>query len=256
MIKRVLLYVVVMFILLAVALSAGQQDDTDALLQQYSEEISSWLTAQEAAAVANTARSDIQNIPAYTLITHQGDSILRYSNTAALPSPRNLKRLSATPGRNLVQLPLGWFFAKVETQGLESRTTLIPIRYTLNLDDPGKGAAFPANKKISSNLHVSAQKTAYPILVGGAELCWLQADGPIQTGWLSWLKLGAWALFFITFFSLLNQVATGVLLRFPGWHYFWRSSAGYCISTCKQTGRTHNLALIHFLNRFLMEPHS
>ena len=45
MLKRVLLYVVVMLILLALAVSAGQWDKSTALLQQYAIEISDWLTA-------------------------------------------------------------------------------------------------------------------------------------------------------------------------------------------------------------------
>jgi two-component system nitrogen regulation sensor histidine kinase NtrY len=221
MIKRVLLYVVVLFILLAVALSAGQQDGTDALLQEHSEEISSWLGAQEQEAVAwanNTANLSNDRIgqadKAYTILIHRGDSLLFWSNTKIIPAPRDLKNLTTKTGTTLIHLPLGWFLGNVSQQGSDTRSILIPIRYALNFNEPGHTVAFPANKNISENLLVSEEKTDWPITVNAKELCWLQADGPLQLGWLSWIKLGAWLLFFITLLGLLNQSAQWLNRRF------------------------------------------
>lgn len=214
MIKRVLLYAVVMIILLAVALSAGQQDDNDTLLLQSSEEISSWLTAQEQEAIAWAKtktvpfgdRAEQDNKP-YTVLIHRSDSLLAWSNNHVIPSTIDLKHFASQPGRSVVTLPLGAFLANVETSGSDTRTVLVPIRYALDFNDLNNSLTFPANPKTSKNLQLSRAKTDWPITVGGQDMCWLHANGPIQSGWLSWLKLGAWALFFVTFFSLLNQAA-------------------------------------------------
>lgn len=221
MIKRLLLYLLVMFILLAAAVSAGQQDENDALLQQYSEEISAWLTTTENEAIAwsktnggqNAVRAEQQDKP-YTVLFHRGDTLLSWSNTKAIPSPHDLKQLATKKGRNLVKIPLGWFLANVESSATGTRSILVPIRYALDFKDARNSIAFPANEGISKNLHIAAEKTAWPIRAGAQELAWLQANGPIQSGWLSWIKLGAWALFFLTFFSLLNQAANWLNHRF------------------------------------------
>ncbi len=57
MLKRVLLYVVVMLILLALAVSAGQWDKSTALLQQYAIEISDWLTEHESSGRSSSSSS-------------------------------------------------------------------------------------------------------------------------------------------------------------------------------------------------------
>ena len=214
MIKRLLLYVLVMFILLATAISAGQQDKNDALLQQHSEEISAWVSSAENEAVAwaknnsgqNVDRSD-QNDKPYTILFHRGDTLRSWSNTKAIPSPHDLKQLATKTGRNLVKIPLGWFLANVEPSAEGARTILVPIRYTLDFKDARNSIAFPANESISKNLRIADTKTEWPIRIGTQELAWLQANGPIQSGWLSWVKLGAWAMFFLLFFSLVNKAA-------------------------------------------------
>lgn len=218
MIKRVLQYAVVMIILLAVAMTAGQQDDNNAQLQRYSEEISSWLYNQSMNAkhripAGETRRATDDNI-AYTIIFHKGDSIVSYSNTLVIPSPHDLKLLAAKPGKALIKLPQGWFFAYVETKEGGSESTLIPIRYALNLNYQGKGTVFPANKSIPNSIQISTSKTDYPIAINKQEFCWLQAGAPLQSGWRSWLKLGAWTLFFLLLFSLLRKAALWVTGRF------------------------------------------
>jgi len=86
MLKRVLLYVVVMLILLALALSAGQWDKGTVLLQQQASEISAWLVQQESEAQNGRGTG--------TLLVHRGDSLLSWSNTNIIPSKRDLKELS------------------------------------------------------------------------------------------------------------------------------------------------------------------
>jgi signal transduction histidine kinase len=206
-----------MIILFAVAISAGQQDGNDVLLQQYSEELSSWLTNQDAAARhqfdPKTDRRDQQEA-VYTVIRHRSDTILDYNNNFIIPSSYNLKQFAEKPGRSLMHLPQGWFYVVSSTQQNDVKTVLIPIRYTLNTGNLPGAALFPANKNISAHLEISRDKTGYPVAVDGQAMCWLQASGPLQSGWLSWIKLGAWTLFFITFFSLLNQAARWLNERF------------------------------------------
>ncbi len=221
MIKRLLLYVLVMFILMAAAVSAGQQDENGALLQQYSEEISAWLTSAENEAIgwakdksgANASDPEQHDKP-YTVLFHQGDTLRSWSNTKVIPSPNDLRQLAGKSGRSLVKLPLGWFLANVEPGAGGTRSILVPVRYALDFKDARHSIAFPANEHISKNLRIAEEQTAWPIQVAGQTLAWLQAEGPIQSGWLTWVKLGAWALFFVTFFSMLNQAANWVNRRF------------------------------------------
>jgi len=209
MLKRVLLYVVVMLILLALALSVGQWDKGTVLLQQQASEISAWLIQQE---------SEAQNGRGIgTLLVHRGDSLLSWSNTNIIPSKRDLKELSEKSGHSLFRLPHGYFLANVEKTAAETRTTLIPINYDLNFNGLAKKIAIPENSKISTNIRFNAaMKSDYPIIVGGREICWLAEDEKTQSVWLSWIKLGAWLLFFTVFFSLLAQLARAFGIRF-GW---------------------------------------
>lgn len=205
MFKRALLYVVVMLILLALAVSAGKWDKSTALLQQHATEISVWLEKQE---------TDAENTPTATRLVHRGDSLLKWSNTHVIPAPSDLKTLSEKSGRSLFRLPQGWFLAHVEKSGGNAHITLVPIRYDVNFNELSQQNAFPANPKISANVHISNSKTDYPIQIGGQEICWLEASGPVQSAWLQWLKLGAWLLFFGVFFSLLAQTARALSARF------------------------------------------
>lgn len=206
MFKRTLLYVVVMLILLALAVSAGQWDKSTALLQQHAAEISAWLDKQ-ASEVKNTG------ISTGTVLVHRADSLLSWSNTKHIPDKRDLKILSEKTGQSCYRLRQGWYLIQAEKSDGNSRTTLIPIRYQLNFNQLSEEKPFPANPDISSNVQISESKTAYPIKFGGQEICWLQASGPVQSAWLQRLKLGAWLLFFCVFFSLLAQAGRVVSTR-------------------------------------------
>ena len=214
MIKRLLLYIVVMMILLALALSAGQWDKDTTLLQQHSEEISAWLTEQEAEGLA-WGRShvtkagiwDEQSNKAYTVLIHREDSVLSWSNIKVIPVGAVLRDIARKPGRSLLQLPLGWFLCHTEPSGGNMLTVLVPVRYALNFNDLDQKNVFPSGKNISENIHISTTATDYPVLIDGKPLAWLHADQSVQSGWLQWVQLIAYLFFFILFFSLLNQAA-------------------------------------------------
>lgn len=198
MFKRALLYVVVMFILLALAVSAGQWDKSTALLQEHATEISAWLAEQEKLGSSSSSA---------TVLVHHADSLLSWSNTNVIPSQRDLQVLSKKTGRSLYRLPQGWFLANTEKDGGNSRSTLIPICYEQDVNRLSRQRSFPANPNISSNVEIWESKTDHPVKAGGQEVCWLIASYPVQSAWLQWLKLGAWVLFFGIFFSLLTQIA-------------------------------------------------
>ena len=207
MIKRLLLYIVVMIILLALALSAGQWDKDTTLLQQHSEEISAWLTEQEAEGLA-WGRShvtkagiwDEQSNKAYTVLIHREDSVLSWSNIKVIPVGAVLRDIARKPGRSLLQLPLGWFLCHTEPSGGNMLTVLVPVRYALNFNDLDQKNIFPSGKNISENIHISTTATDYPVLVDGKPLAWLHADQSVQSGWLQWVQLIAYLFFFILFF--------------------------------------------------------
>ncbi len=205
MLKRALLYVVVMFILLALAVSVGQWDKSTTLLQQHAAEISSWLAQQEIEAKNGTGVG--------TVLVHRGDVLQSWSNTNIIPAPFDLKILSEKTGRSLFHFPQGWFLTISDKSGSDARTTLIPICYELESNVRSKKRAFPANPDISDNVEIWDSKTDYPIKINGQEICWLQASSPVQSAWLQWVKLGVWLLFFGVLFSLLAQIARSLNAR-------------------------------------------
>jgi two-component system, NtrC family, nitrogen regulation sensor histidine kinase NtrY len=224
MIKRALLYVVVMLILLALAFSVGQWDKDTALLQEQADELSAYLSRQatdglswakaHSAGRATAAELDAQASADYTVLLHRGDSILFWSNTRVSLPAQVLKSLGEKPGRRLLRLPAGWFLANAEPAGENVLTTLVPIRYELNINDLENKNPFPGGTTISPNIGVSAVKTDYPVAINGQALCWLTPQGPVQSAWLQWVKLLAYTLFFGVFFALLNQVAKALSARF------------------------------------------
>ncbi|MFN0213561.1 MAG: ATP-binding protein [Saprospiraceae bacterium] len=200
MIKRALLYVVVMFIFLALAVSVGQWDKSTALLQQHAAEISAWLENQEIESKKNAAT-------VATVLVHRADSLLAWSNTNIIPASKDLKMMSEKTAPSIIRLPQGWFLLNIEKSGGETHSTLIPIRYDLNFNKLATNNIFPANPKISSSVNISESKTDYPVVFKGREVCWLQASGSVHSSFLQWLKLGTWIIFLGFFLSLLAQLA-------------------------------------------------
>lgn len=216
MTKRLLLYALVMMILLAVAWTVGRQADNDALLGQYSREISSWIQTQtEDARSWNAQKTGDQSEKPYTILIHNSDSLISWSNTKVIPNRRTLRNFATAPGKALWRLPLGWFAVVSEPTASGTRTTLVPVRYEAsNLYPNTQVSLFPANRSISQNLQVVMDKTDWPVSIDGRENGWLKAAGPLQGGWMLWVKLSAWVLFFITLLSLLGQAAQGLSARF------------------------------------------
>lgn len=215
MFKRALLYVVVMLILLALAVSAGQWDKSTASLEQQANEISIWLSAQASDAKNGTGSG--------TYLVHQADSLLSWSNTQVIPSHRDLKYLSEKPGSSLLQLPQGYFWANVEKAGADTRTTLIPLQYSIPFNGLVEKSAYPLGSPVSANIRFKETSSAYqPVKAGGQIICWLSDQGTVPAQWLQWLKLSAWILFFGLFFSLLSRMG-----RTLGARYGWLAGAGF-----------------------------
>jgi two-component system nitrogen regulation sensor histidine kinase NtrY len=209
MLKRALLYLVVMFILLTLAVSVGRWDKSTTLLQQQASEITGWLNLQISEAQKGGGVG--------TVLIHQSDTLLSWSNTNIIPAKRDLKDLSEKTGAYLLHLPQGYFLAQVEKKGADTRSTLIPLKYELNYNSLSEKTAYPVNSTVSTNIRFEeALKTNYPIKFADKEICWLYKNESAGSSWLIWLKSGTWLLFFCVFFSLLAQTARSVGRRF-GW---------------------------------------
>jgi two-component system, NtrC family, nitrogen regulation sensor histidine kinase NtrY len=207
MLKRALLYLVVMFILLALAVSVGRWDKSTASLQQQASDISAWLKLQE----SETQKGGGVG----TLLIHQSDTLLSWSNTNIIPAKRDLKDLSEKTGHHLIHLPQGYFLAHVEKKGADTRSSLVPIKYELNYNSLAGAPAFPGNSRLSGNIQFSETlKSDYPIKIGDQTICWLAQSEGLGSNWINWLKLGTWILFFALFFSLLGQLARYIGRRF------------------------------------------
>lgn len=208
MIKRLILYAITLSVLLGLAIKSGQLEENSALLGQHARTISVWLDNQlkEASSVILPA-TGVEDKP-YTVIVHRADSISYWTNTRALPPARELKKWSVNPGIRLVSLPSGWFLAKTDDRGDGThKSIVIPVRYALDFSSSDDRLIFPADPGISSALQVSSGKTEWPVTANGTTVCWLSANGPLQTGWILWLKFAAWTLFFLVSFRFLNEIA-------------------------------------------------
>ncbi len=217
MLQRSLLYGVVMLILLGLAISAGQWDKDTTLLQQHADEISADIKKQAEEADSwskQNLNSGVMNktdfsallkgqTQAFTVVAHREDSIIFWSNNKIIPSTKELTALKTQSGFQILNLPSGWFAAKSETAGNDTKTTLIPIRYGVS-----SSTLFSASKYIPSNVNITTEKTPYEITVNGKPLAWLKATGSVQAAWLQWVKLIAWGLFLFTLIAFIHKIAS------------------------------------------------
>jgi len=220
--KRLLLYVFALATLLAVALSAGQWNNTSTLLEQHAEAVASSAEAQELAAV-EWAREQNGKLTKHTatppkiadqdntIFVWQGDSILFWSNSKALPFPSDLINFRAKSGRSLVHLPAGWFLLFQEPAVTGTLSVLTPLRYTLETTAIGP---FPANVAIPHTVQITDTPTDFPVVIGGKAIAWLRADGVIEAAWLQWAQLFFLSLFFIILLTLAYRGAVGVALQY------------------------------------------
>ncbi|MCC6461690.1 MAG: HAMP domain-containing histidine kinase [Saprospiraceae bacterium] len=231
MIKRLLLYVLAGAILLAVAISADMGYKDTALLQQYAAQISTYLSSQESgaldwvrqerqaleAAVAGRPAADqrawadalaVQAAVDYTVLLHEKDSLLFWSNNKTIPTRSTLAALLRAPQRSVLHLPLGYYYAYHEPFGGGNMLTLlVPVRYTLEADAREQQGLFPANSSIPSRASIRLSPDENTIEVNGQPLCGLSAAGTVQAGWVQWLKLLAYGLLLGMGLSLAYQGA-------------------------------------------------
>ncbi len=232
MLKRLLLYLIAMAVLLAVAVSAGQWDKDTALLQEHADQISAYLAGQkndalkwvdgnraalESAATGNEggdwAKSiDDQADKDYTVLVCRSDSVLVWSNNKIIPTTSQLKEESAG-NHSLWQLPAGYFAAIRQPLGREMLLVLIPIRFHY-IANASEQQPFPAGTGIPGNIGISTKQTDYPVQLDGKNLCWLEAANPVHAGWLQWIKLIFYTLFFVVLFALINQAAVWMSDRY------------------------------------------
>ena len=240
MIKRLLLYTLAGAILLSVAISADRGYKDTALLEQYAAEIAVYLTEQEQAGLEwlRTERPTLNAIVAgravsnpskwltslteqaakdYTVLIHQGDSLLFYSNNKAIPLREQFTPILKAEERSVVRLALGYYYAYHQNFDSEKTLTLlVPIRFTLNETQGQQSSTlFPANPAISGQVKLSLTPADYAIRVNQQDLCWLQASGSVQAAWVQWVKLFAFGLFLALLLALALKGAMHLVNR--GW---------------------------------------
>ncbi len=239
MIKRLLLYVLAGAILLAVAATADRGYKGTAQLQQYAAEIGEYLSSQATrglewahqergrlgAAVAGRPVTDPASWIAtltgqaeepYTILIHQGDSLLFASNNKALPPKEYLAQAFGSDEPAVVQFPQGHYYVRHEQFETDTKlTVLVPIRYALD-DSPRQQAngLFPANTSIPAQVRVELNATEHPVRIGGRDLCWLEASGEVQAAWVQWIKLLAYSLVLALLMALVFR--SGMFLTKQG----------------------------------------
>jgi len=230
MIKRLLLYVLAGAILLAVAATADRGYKGTALLQQYAAEIGTYLSDQatkglewahqERARLGAAAAGRPVSDPAtwvlalseqadepYTILIHQGDSLLFASNNKVLPPKEDMARVFLSDEPAVVQFPQGHYYICHEQFETDTKlTVLVPIRYALD-DSPRQQARglFPADASIPMQVQTGLEPTEHAVRIGGRDLCWLSATGPVQAAWVQWIKLLAFSVVLGLLLALVFQ---------------------------------------------------
>ncbi|MBN8683517.1 MAG: HAMP domain-containing histidine kinase [Chitinophagales bacterium] len=223
MLKRLLLYLGVMGILMALVATLAQLDDDSALLQQHAAEISkysenSWKSAKDWASANRTLLE--RGVPGidpgsplsaivqedYTVLCFKGDSISFWSNTKAIPNAGTLQQLTQQAGPLLLDLPAGRYAAWSEDFGSQRLAILVPLRWGWDEGYDENARYFPADAAISAAAQISVTPTDYPITVQGKTLAWLDQNGPLRSRWTGWVQLGALLLCLLVLLMALGKV--------------------------------------------------
>jgi two-component system, NtrC family, nitrogen regulation sensor histidine kinase NtrY len=226
MIKRLLLYLVAALTLLAAAMSADQWDEDTALLEQYAAEMSAYLDEQLADAQNWLNNNDLENLQRktdaasatalqalsaqdHTLLRLQGDSLIFWSNTHAIPPRAARAALSGgLSAPRVLQLPTGQY-AAANVGKTPGTLALIPVRYALGAAHP-----FPAGRDIPKEILFSGEKSDYPVMLSGHTLGYLSASATLNAAWLQWVKLLFFGLFLMLMLAAAGQAANGLAERF------------------------------------------
>jgi two-component system, NtrC family, nitrogen regulation sensor histidine kinase NtrY len=204
--------------------------DTD-LLQQYAEEISVYLNQQELATqnwiVANQVAlksltsegltiSDkaktIQKIQQdeselFTFLMHKEDSLLYWSNNKAIPSKEEFKKMLSLPEKTLLNLVVGNYFAVRVNVSNTFFTTLIPIKYRINIEKNQQQNLFPANRFIPDLVKLSNDESPYLIKVGGQKIGYLNSEKSARFAQVQWFTFILGLLFLFSLFTLINRTS-------------------------------------------------
>ncbi|MBL7803486.1 MAG: HAMP domain-containing histidine kinase [Saprospiraceae bacterium] len=222
MTKRLLLFLAVEAMLLAVAFLADRWHKDTQRPEHYALAVSGYLERQEqlardwvqsqgalldkTLAVGSVLSAgdlgpalDQQAKQDFTLLVLRGDSLVLWTNNAVLPSKQELSRLQSAAGqRQLVRLALGYYAAYREPYRQATLLVLTPLRYSLDAQNPSPQSLFPAGAHIPAEVQISTTETEYPVVAGEQTLCWLSfagSTGAAAADWLLWLKLLAWVVF-------------------------------------------------------------
>ena len=240
MTKRLLLFLVAEALLLAVAFNTDQWYKGTALLQQYAVEISTYLAGEEASAIAwaNNHKAELESMAAgnppvasqawlealqnhstanHTLLLLRGKKLLFASNNQIMPPDGGL--LPQPNTRNLLELPTGRYAANsLPYRDSTYITILIPIQYALATAPDNHAPRFPVNQRIPDNVTVSpADQGGMPIVYGGQPLCYLLANGPVESSLAQAIKFLFVGLAFLLFLVFLQRVATYLSDRYSDW---------------------------------------
>ena len=222
MLKRLLLYLGVMGILMALVATLAQWDDDSTLLQHYASNISkysenSWKSAKDWAS-ANRALLD-RGVPGidpgsplsaiaeedYTVLCFKGDSISFWSNTKAIPNAATLQQLAQQNGPMLLELPAGRYAAWSEDFGTQRLVIFVPLRWGWEEGYGENARYFPADAAISPAVQISTTQTDYPLTIQGKTLAWLDQNGPLRSSWTGWVQLGALLLCLLVLLMALGK---------------------------------------------------
>ncbi|HAD12542.1 MAG TPA: hypothetical protein DCF33_08890, partial [Saprospirales bacterium] len=169
MFKRTLLYVLVMIILLALAISTSQWSKNTALLEQQAVELSEWILQQESAAPNGQGTG--------TVLTFKGDSLISWTNNYVIPSEYDLKILSENPQSEVIHLPQGFYWVKKELAATQKTYTLIPLQYTHPHHQLIRTNPTPIKSEI---LFHNAEISVIPVFLDGKEIGWLPEDSVVE----------------------------------------------------------------------------
>jgi two-component system, NtrC family, nitrogen regulation sensor histidine kinase NtrY len=143
----------------------------------------------------------------FTILLHNEDSLLYWSNNKAIPSREELNRFLKMPDKTMLNLVIGDYFAiKVKLEKAYI-TTLIPVKYRINIEKNQQQNLFPANRFIPDLVKVNTSVSPYQLKSGGQIVSYLQTSEVIRFAQVQWITFIIGLFFLFSLFTLINRTS-------------------------------------------------
>jgi hypothetical protein len=133
------------------------------------------LTLAEKAQIIKTITQKEDKL--FTILLHKEDSLLYWSNNKVIPNKEEMGQFLKQADKSLLHLVVGDYYAvRVKVNNVHL-TTLIPIKYRINIEKNQLQNLYPANHFIPDLVKISKVESPYPLVVNNQKIAYLESIG-------------------------------------------------------------------------------